>query len=173
MSKKADWEARYEKIKEQYPVVGADWSRLGFESDIFVDIMGDVIKAEGKRSRPGKRPALDRQAAETELARLSGDGYSEYEFDKAFRILTNGRSIRGIANKVGLDKSYVHRLLRGDTRPSLEAMEKIAVAYRKDPSYFLEYRISMVLMMIEGFLKDSPETATSWYLGLKRRVQRV
>lgn len=166
-SRRAPWEENIRKIKETYPSVGSlDWSRA-MDSDAFAHVMGDLLKAEGKRSRPGKRPALSRPLAEAELAKLSGDSYAESDFKTAFRALTYGRSIRGIANKVGLQKDYVHRLLNGTSQPSFEAMEKIAQAYRKDPSYFLEYRIAYVLMVMDQYLTDSPETATVWYLRMK------
>lgn len=171
--RKAAWQANFERIKEVYPDVNFDWNKsLGFESDVFVDLLSDVIKAEGKRSKPGKRPSLSRQVAESELARLSGEDYSEYEFQKAFQILTRGKSVRGIAHKVGIDKSQVHRLLTGAAKPSFEAMEKIAAAYKKHPSFFVEYRTYIVLMLIEQFMKGSPETATAWYVALKRRFFR-
>jgi hypothetical protein len=43
-------------------------------------------------------------------------------------------------------------------------MEQIAKAYKKHPSYFLEYRIAKTLVVIDSLLHDSPETATAWYL---------
>jgi transcriptional regulator with XRE-family HTH domain len=61
----------------------------------------------------------------------------------------------------------VHRLLNGTVQPSLETMEKIAKAFRKDPSYFVEYRVAFVLISIDKYLSDSPETATVWYHKMK------
>jgi hypothetical protein len=47
-------------------------------------------------------------------------------------------------------------------------MEAIAAAYKKDPAFFLEYRIAFVLLHIDQFLQASPETATAWYVKMKR-----
>lgn len=169
--RKAVWEENLRKVKQTYPALDSiDWSRaLSADSDVFTHVMGDLLKAEGKRSRPGKRPALSRPMAEAELAKLTGSSYSEVDFKTAFRALTHGRSIRGIANKCDLQKDHVHRLLNGIVEPSFETMEKVAKAYHKDPSYFLEYRIAFVLLTMDKYLGDSPETATVWYLKMKGR----
>lgn len=170
VDRKEAWEKSYRKMKESYPLLeGVSWSTvLSYDSDTFSQVLGDVIKAEGKRSRPGKRPTLSRSLAESEFSKLSGASYSEYEFLRAFRALTHGRTVRGIANKVGLGQTTVHNLLNGQS-PTFRQMESIAAAYNKDPSYFLEYRIAYSLRVIEKFLMDSPETATVWYLKMSRK----
>lgn len=167
--RRAVWEENLRKAKEQYPSISSlDWSRaLGHDPDVFAHVLGDVIRAEGKRSRPGKRPALERSLAESEYAKISGSSYSEVAFKDAFKALTHGRSLRNIAHKCGLQKDHVHRLLRGDVAPTFEVMEKVAQAFRKDPSYFVEYRVNYVLFVIERYLSDSPETATVWYTKMK------
>jgi len=169
MDRKQAWESNYSKIKQAFPSTGEGWdSSVNLDLDAFASVLGDVIKAEGKRSRPGKRPSLSRAAAEDEYIKISGGSYSEVEFTRAFRALTHGRSVRGIANKVDIGQTVIHRLLHGG-QPTFEHMEKIAKAYKKDPSYFLEYRIAYSLMAIEKFLMDSPETATVWYLKMRGR----
>jgi transcriptional regulator with XRE-family HTH domain len=169
MTKKIPWEVKYKRIIKQYPEVSdLNWSRvMREESDIFARLLGDVLKSEGRGSKPGKRPQLDRSEALNRLAKLSGEDFSEYDFATTFRNLTAGRSIRNIAHKTGLGTSYVHRLLSGNADPSFETMEKIAEAFRKNPSYFLEYRIAIILVVLDGMFTDSPETATAWYLKLK------
>ena len=168
--RKQAWEENFKKIKEEFPSVGEiSWSHaISQDSSAFASVLGDIIKAEGKRSRPGKRPSLSRPAAEEELSRLLGDNHSDLDFTRTFKALTHGRSVRGIANKVGIGQTTVHALLHGKS-PSFEQMEKIAVAYKKDPSFFLEYRIAYVLLTIDQFLADSPETATNWFLKFKGR----
>lgn len=170
VDRKKAWEDNYQQIKNQFPSVEhISWGRvLDVDSDAFVQVLGDVIKAEGKRSRPGKRPTLSRPVAEAELSKLSGTSYSELDFLRAFKALTHGRSVRGIAGKVDIKQTTVHKLLHGQP-PTFEQMEKIAIAYKKDPSYFLEYRIAYVLLTVDKFLMDSPETATAWYLKMKAK----
>lgn len=174
MAKKIPWEVKYKRIIKQYPEVrDLSWARvMREENDIFARLLGDVLKSEGRGSKPGKRPQLDRSEALTRLAKLSGEDFSEYDFHTTFRNLTAGRSIRNVASKTGLGTSYVQRLLNGKADPSFETMERIAEAFRKNPSYFIEYRIAVVLVIINDMFTDSPETATAWYLKLKGMRER-
>lgn len=169
-TKKVDWKSKLAEISAQYPEMNSNWTDTAVAGgDAFIDIIGDVIKAGGKRSGPGKRPALSRQHAEEELQRLIGQDYSYQEFHLAFKALTKGASIRGVANKVGLDKTLVHRLLRDQAVPSMEVMEQIAAGYRKHPSYFLEYRIAFCLSAIEQYLFSAPETSVVWFSKIRGR----
>jgi transcriptional regulator with XRE-family HTH domain len=127
-------------------------------------ILNDVIKAEGQGSKPGKRPGLNPKEAEANLRKLQSEDYSDLEFYDAFSILTYGRSVRNIANKVGLDKSYVNRLQLRTATPTCEVMEKIAQAFNKKPSYFLEYRKAAIIIALDKLLSQSPETATNLYV---------
>lgn len=169
MAKKIPWEIKYKRIIKQYPNVREmSWSKaLNEEGDIFARLLGDVLKSEGRGSKPGKRPQLDRAEALTRLAKLSGEDFSDVDFRSTFRNLTNGRSLSNIAHKTGLGRSYVQRLLNGTADPSFETMERIAEAFRKNPSYFIEYRIATVVVILHDMFVESPETATSWYLKLK------
>lgn len=169
MAKKVPWEVKYKRIVKQYPEVHeVSWSKaLREENDIFARLLGDVLKSEGRGSKPGKRPQLDRAEALTRLAKLSGEDFSDTDFHTTFRNLTAGRSLSNIANKTGLGRSYVQRLINGTADPSFETMERIARAFKKNPSYFIEYRIATVIVIIDDMLTESPETATSWYLKLK------
>lgn len=173
MTDKETWEERRTKIKAQFPSTDLiSWGKaLQNDNEVFALVLGDLIKAEGKRSRPGKRPSLSRPLAEAELLRLAGEDYSSAPFLRTFRALTFGRSVRGIANKTGLGQTTVQRLLHG-AEPSFSHMEKIAAAYKKHPSYFLEYRIAYVGMVIDGYLREHPETATVWYLKMRGKNAR-
>ena len=168
--RKAAWEENLRKVKENYPNIdNLDWARaIRADQDVFANVLGDILKAEGKRSRPGKRPTLDRSAAVAELEKISGQSYTELPFDAAFKSLTYGRSIRNIAHKTGIQKDHVHRLLQGKVQPTFEVMEKVAEAFRKDPSYFVEYRVAFVLMSIDKYLTSNPDTATVWYLKMRK-----
>lgn len=164
-NKKPSWEQRYNQITAQYPQAAqVDWSSV-FRSDpdVFARLLGDVLKAEGRGSIPGKRPQLDRAEGAKRLAKIAGEDHATVDFAAAFRALTHSLSVRGAARKTGLSQAMTQRLLAGDVQPSFEIMEKVAAAFRKHPSYFLEYRILKVLVFIDKFLTDSPETATYWY----------
>lgn len=170
MPKKIPWEEKHRRIISQYPDINTvNWSELlRSDGDIFARLLGDVLKSGSRGSKPGKRPTLDRREALDRLAKVADEDFSEFDFRTTFRYLTQGASIRGVAAKTGLGKSYVQRLLNGDSEPSFAVMEQIAKSYRKHPSYFLEYRIANTLILIDEFLRESPETATSWYLKLRQ-----
>lgn len=166
MAKKVPWEEKYRRIVAQYPeVVHTNWSELlRNDSDIFAQLLGDVLKSGTRGSKPGKRPTLDRSEALERLAKVTDQDFSEFNFHETFRLMTKGYSVRGIAAKTGLGKSYVQRLLHGEAEPSFATMEQIANGFKKHPSFFLEYRIAKTLVVIDSLLHDSPETATAWYL---------
>jgi DNA-binding phage protein len=172
---KKNWEKKYNEIKEQYPdVLTEDWNTLlRRDSDIFAKLLGDVLKFKGKKSVPGKRPNLTRDEAERRLLRMADEDFANAEFKEAFRALSANRSLRNIAAKTGLGKSYVHRLLNGEQSPSFGTMEEIAKAFNKHPSYFLEYRIAKVVVVVERFLSATPEAASGWYLKVVDKNDRI
>ena len=163
---RTSWEKKYKEIQTQYPdVLLEDWDGLlRSDSDIFAKLLGDVLKFKGKKSVPGKRPNLSREEGESRLSKMADEDFAEGEFKDAFRALAANRSVRSIATKTGFGKSYVQRLLQGTQEPSFAAMEQIAAAYNKNPSYFLEYRVARVVVVIQSLLMSSPETASSWYI---------
>lgn len=172
MAKKSEWEERFRTIKEKFPSVeNLDLTEsLEKDPDAFTQMMGDLIKAGGKRQRPGKRPPLDRALAEEELSKLMQEDYTDHSFPVAFRALAGTRSMRGLAAKTGCNKDYIVRYLKGTLMPSFGDMEKIARAFNKEPEFFIEYRIAFILLVIDQYLQDNPERATIWHRRL--RVQK-
>jgi len=173
MARKNSWDEKYLKIKAQYPEVEmTSWSSVfSRDIDVFARLLGDMLKADGRGSTPGKRPQVSRADGLEKLNKLAGSDYSELEFHDAFRALSYGLSVRKIANKTNLSKSHIQLLLTEKSSPSFEAMEKIAEGFGKKPTFFLEYRVAKVMALVESFLFDSPETATAWYhkmFGVKR-----
>lgn len=166
VDRKALWARNYNNVKEEYAsVTDLKWREtLSYDTEVFTHILADIIKAEGKRPKPGKRPALDRQSAQEALSRLSGAQFSDRTFVETFSHLVGDRSYRHLAQKTGIHKDTVHKLMHGKLQPSNDTMEAIAAAFGKDPAYFLEYRVHMILAMVGEYLKDAPETATAWYL---------
>ena len=163
MAKKS-WDKKYQSIKKDYPNLDLDdLSSTISDDDIFIKMLGDILKSERKISSPGKRPSLNRKDGLENLNKMLDRDFSDLPFSRSFRSLCGNRSVRGIHAKTGLSKSHVQRLLTGQDEPSLETMEKIAIAFKKHPSYFLEYRISNVLEYFYEFLMKNSETATVWY----------
>jgi len=164
MAKKQSWDKRYQAIRKSYPNLDkADWNKAISDDDIFIKVIGDVLKSERKISTPGKRPGLTKSDGIERLNKILERDFSDLEFSASFRSLVAGRSVRAIHAKTGLSKSHVQRLLTGADNPSIETIEKIASAFKKHPSYFLEYRIFKVLECVNVFLIENPETATTWY----------
>lgn len=151
-------------IRSSYPnIASVDWSSAIQDDDVFIKMLGDVLKSERKVSTPGKRPSLSKGDGINRLNKILDRDYSSFEFQKSFRAISNGKSIRSIHAKTGLSKSHVQRLLSGQDFPSIETMEKIANGFNKHPSYFLEYRICKVLESFNNLMLENPETATNWY----------
>lgn len=61
-------------------------------------------------------------------------------FPRALKDLAQDRSIRSLANKTGLERSHLHRLLSGQREPDAYSMRVIAYSFQKHPSYFAEWR---------------------------------
>lgn len=173
---KISWSTRAKLIDEQFPFTAKmDWYQI-FREDptILGKILNDLIKLEGERTgKPGKRPTLDLDIAEVKLRQMRGEDYTEYVFKDSLRILAGKLSVRGIANRTGLDKSYVHRLLTGNAIPTVEVLETVAKAFKKKPSYFLEYRIGYILAVTYYNLENNPEVSINWYNKIAGRNERA
>jgi hypothetical protein len=168
------WEERHASLQHEFPLI--DWDEAArVDPHVFSDLMEDVLRAEGKRSMPGKRPALSRQVAESEYARLTQQDYSEIDFTSSFRALVAGQSVkstRGLAHKTGISKDRICELLNGRP-PTMEQMEKIAAGFRKNPEYFMEYRANRVVERVWRYLMASPEVSATWYRRLTKEGIRI
>lgn len=172
---KTAWGDRSKVIKDLYPSTALlDWYEVFYQDPVILGrIVNDIIKLDQSRSgKPGKRPSLDEEGASDRLRKLRDDDHTTLPFVDAFRLLMADRSVRAMAAKVDIDKSFVHRLMKGDADPTLEIMEKISKAFNKHPSYFVEYRIGYVLAMIDHKLMQSPETSVVLYNKLIGRNEK-
>jgi hypothetical protein len=152
-------------IGEKFPsTVEMDWSRA-FQNDIelFGRVLRDILKVDQTvPGRSGPRPVLNKAEATGRLRQFMGVDYSELPFQESFRALAHGKSIRNIAAFTGLDRNLVHKLLNGKA-PDLYTMEVVATSFKKDPSYFLEYRVAYILGALQGRLEASPEMSVDIY----------
>lgn len=163
---KMPWANRYREIKRVFPSVeNLDWSKV-FRSDpaIMGRIINDVLKIDqAQAGRPGKRPALDVERAEKKLRKLRGEDYTILPFVEAVQVARGNKSIRSLAFYSDLPKSTVHRLLDGTSTPTLEQMEAIAKGLKKDPSFFIEYRVAYVLAGLTAMMGQAPESTIVHY----------
>lgn len=164
--KRTPWNERAASIKDQYPLsTTLDWYSVFSEDPAILGIIiNDILKLDQSRSgKPGKRPSLTEESTADKLKKMHGLDYAESAFVDAFKTLCGDKSVRAIAAKVNLDKSYVHRLMSGAAVPSNETLKAIAIGFDKDPSYFLEYRINSILGILEYKLKEYPESSVVFY----------
>lgn len=173
--KKLPWPERMAIITEQFPsTVKTEWERA-FQNDIelFGRVLRDILKVDQTvPGRSGPRPVLNQVEALARLRQFQGVDFSELEFKDSFRALTSTSrgqgSIREIAHRTGLDRNMVHKLMTGTRAPDLFVMEEIAKAYKKNPSYFFEYRMAYVLAALRDRMEISPEITIDLY----KRFQR-
>jgi transcriptional regulator with XRE-family HTH domain len=187
---KLPWEERLALIRQflpSSPLMGpesaeteAAWRRA-FERD--VDLMGrilrDLLKADqAVPGRPGPRPALNPVKVGPQVDVLLGNDplerpYTLQPFREAFTLLVGDRSLTQVARRTGLSRSHVHRFLRGEMVPTREAMEQIAVGFGKEASYFVEYRIAIIVSAIVNGLVSFPEKSVASYEALFWRESLV
>jgi len=168
--KKAPWQERVKVVDEVFPSYARlDWLKA-FNGDIelFARVLRDILKTDQTQpGRSGPRPNLDRDPALAKLREYMGDDYSDLLFPDALKILTLGRSLRSVAQKTGIARTTLTRHIEGERPIDMVTLERIARAYKKDPGYFLEYRVAYVLAALGDRMVVSPETT----VGLYRRIK--
>lgn len=131
---------------------------LRADPELFNSIIAGILRIGEKR-----KAAINYNVGTKKLHSLQDIDYTELPFHEAFSIMSNGESTGTAATKIGCARSTVYNLRTGISKPSFELMEKIAEGYGREPSYFLEYRIGIILFSMESFLEKNSETATVWY----------
>lgn len=163
---KVPWSKRAKVIKEVFPSTGKLNWKAAFDRDI--DLLGrvlrDILKVDQtEQGRPGPRPSLDYEVGTRRLRQILGEDYSMLPFYESLKLLAGDRSIRHLATKCGVSHSHVQRLLAGDRDPDIQTLEKIAKAFGKHPSFFLEYRLLYIARTILDKLSDAPEATINIY----------
>lgn len=167
-------------IAEKFPsTVSLNWERAFTNNiELLGRLLQDILKVDvASTGRPGPRPNLDRTRAEPQLERLLGKDpadhpYSILPFAEAFRILVGKRSIRHLGTKLGVSKSHLHRLLSGAVQPTPEQMERIAEVFKKQPSYFVEYRTVKIKTALGVQLSRDPDVSIRIYEKLCQAAKR-
>lgn len=168
--KKVSWDERVEMIKEEFPAVrNPDWNLILRDHDVFGRLMRDILKVDQiEPGRAGPRPNLEYERGMQSYREVMALDYSERPFREAFRALTRRASVRSIANKTGLSRSHVMRLLNGSDLPTVEDLRVIATAYGKKPAFFAEYRSEYIMAAIAARLEDEYELTVAIYRKLVR-----
>jgi hypothetical protein len=159
--------ADFAKAKQMYPSTGMndrEWLTV-FDAnpDIMWAIIGDiydVVKAEQERDagirKLGRRPQRSSASLDEVYATVFPAQYTMDPFGEAMHKLLAGRSIRAFAVRVPIDQSHLNRLINGNRQPDLETLERIALAAKVPPSYFVEWRAMFVGQLITRVLSERP-----------------
>lgn len=132
--------------------------------DVMVRLLQDMIKqAYAVPGRIGQRPMPKEEEVDLH-AMLHGD-FSDEPLIEVLPKLMRGLSERQFASKVFMSRSQLQRLLKGDYQPDMHELRLIAVAVRKPPAFFMEYRILAAQSAFMRLLADRPGVATKLYRG--------
>ena len=172
---KMPWEKRAKLIHAAYPsTVTVDFEKV-FRVDpaVMGRIIADIQKREAAPSgKPGKIPAVNKEDADQYLRRYQNDDYTIHKFADAFKLLKGDRSTRAMAHKCKLAQTMVQRLLDGKAEPTVAVMENVARAFKKHPSFFVEYRVAYVVGMMAQRMEAIPEASIVPYLKLRGDAEK-
>lgn len=171
----ADWEntRQFASIKEGEQA----WVALVDERpDILHQLLGDVYivtKYDERKRETGKRldgrRVMPRDANLDELWDMITPRYSMESFGVAVKALIGTMSLRQFAAKVPMDHRELSRMMRGQSKPSVYWMERIAEAARVTPAYFVEWRIAFAVNRLAGILRQRPNLS----IGVVKRMGGV
>jgi hypothetical protein len=158
-------------LQEKFPSTAQLNWEVAFDQDI--DLLGHLLKDILKKDMAvvgaaGRRPGLEEDEARPVLDRMMGRDptnhvYSTLPFPATFALLIGERSRRAMQAKVGISKTRIGRLLRGTELPGVQDMERIAAAFHKQPSYFVEYRVQAIASTVFKALGAAPELSIGVY----------
>lgn len=172
---KMSWDERFELINRVYPSTAKlDWAEV-FKQDpqVMARVISDIAKLENASTgRPGKRPTVSPDDAAQYLRRYENDDYTILNFQDAFNLLKGDRSIRHLASKCGLTSTMTQRLLDGRAKPNSEIIEKVARAFKKHPSYFVEHRVGYIAAVMAERFESVPEASIVPYMKLRGDSER-
>lgn len=142
-----------------------NWQRaFANDPDLLGRLLRDILKLDRVvPGRHGPRPGPDPLRDGPTLDRIRGldpgrHPYSLHPFPVAFAHLVAGRSVRAVAAKVrDMSPTRVYRLLRGEVNPTAADMEAVAAAFKRHPSYFVEYRVRSIHAALLEQLERDPQ----------------
>lgn len=132
------------------------------EPQAMYSILADIIKlAHAKPGRVGQRP-MPREE-EVDLDALIYGQVSNDPLTKTLPRLMNEMSVRELAKRVRVSNTMMQRVLNGEYEPDLDQLRRIAAVVNVPPTYFLEYRVSMVVAAMHNVMAENPNVATALY----------
>lgn len=177
--------ADFEKAKREFPSTQmgeAGWLAF-FDTPAGRHAMGrilgdiyDVVKAQEEKEagvhRMGRRPSRTGSLQDV-YDTVFPAPYSMDPFPEAMLKLLNGRSQRQFAPKVPVHQTTMSRLMKGELKPDLMMLERIAEAAKVAPAYFVEYRAMFVGQLLTRVLTDRPNMGIAAFREVKGANRRV
>lgn len=155
----------------------AEWVAFFDERpDVLHAILGDIYVAtvydERKRTtgkRLDGRRVMPRDANLAALEEMITPRYSMEPFGLSVRELIGERSLRQFAGRVPMDHRELSRMMRGETKPSMYWLERIALSSRVTPHFFLEYRVQYIAAKLEAVFAARPNLS----IGVVKRLDAM
>lgn len=162
-------------IHAQFPSVAGDidWNLVLADEDLFAQFTETVLRADLAPPGSKTRPVLDYDTAAARLRQMLGKDHTFEPFAVAFTELTAGRSVRHVAALTGLTRNRVHRLMRGVAGPDEYDLRAVAKAFRKDPSYFHEWRCAVLIEYLMRMAERQPEMVADYYRRIHPLARRA
>lgn len=137
-------------------------------ADIY-NVVKDEEEREAGKKRMGRRPTRAARSIDELMNTVIPPQFDQDPFPEALRKLLIGKSQTQFARRVPCAQSTVSRLLSGEMAPDLVMLERVAIAAKVPPHYFIEYRAAYVGQLIQRVLIERPN------LGVKafKRLQSV
>lgn len=126
------------------------------------------VDAEGQNRRR-RTPAPPQRRTAQDVHTVAFPQYSMLPFSEAIQPLLKP-SLRAVAERAGLEASYLSRLIRGQRPLEKYLIEQIARATRVAPGYFLEYRQLVVSRAVLDAMLEDPVASISAYQVVVRRT---
>lgn len=164
---------RLSEFNRRFPhLTDFDWGKVFLDNtELFGAIIRDMMRLGAERKHTwGPRDMPDEAEGRELLRQWRGEDYSLFTFDDTFAAMTAGMSQRQIAHKTGLDRNMVRRLTDGRMDPDRWVLETIAKAFRKQPSFFMEYRLLYIANALLDRMQTWPESSVSVYRKLVGQV---
>lgn len=131
------------------------------EPQAMYSILADIIKvAHAKPGRVGQRPMPREEEVDLD-ALIHGQVSNEPLHEILPRMIKT--SERQFASDVRMSRTQTQRMLAGEYEPDLSQIRRIASALSIPPTYFLEYRMAMVISALHNLMNENPNIATALY----------
>lgn len=162
-----------DQLENEYPKLGEllgppraalnkSWvAAFSEEPQAMYNILADIIKlAHAKPGRVGQRPMPREEEVDLD-ALIYGQVSNEPLVATLPRLMT--MSERKFAERVRMSRTQVQRVLTGEYEPDMDQLRRIAAAVNVPPTYFLEYRVMMVVAALHNIMSENPNVATALY----------